>query len=50
MSITFPDGYVAPMSGPVTLESIEGYALKDPGQGERSECSPCPRPGLAWER
>jgi hypothetical protein len=33
MSITFPDGYVAPMSGPVTLESNEGYALKDPGNG-----------------
>ena len=32
MSITFPDGYVAPISGPVTLESDEGYALKDPGQ------------------
>jgi hypothetical protein len=31
MSITFPDGYVAPVSGPVTLESNEGYALKDPG-------------------
>jgi hypothetical protein len=33
MSITFPDGYVAPISGPATLESDEGYALKDPGQG-----------------
>jgi hypothetical protein len=33
MSITFPDGYVAPISGPATLESSEGYALKDPGQG-----------------
>lgn len=33
MSITFPDGYVAPLSGPVTLESNEGYALKDPGHG-----------------
>jgi hypothetical protein len=33
MSITFPDGYVAPLSGPVTLESNEGYALKDPGNG-----------------
>jgi hypothetical protein len=32
MSITFPDGYVAPIAGPVTLESDEGYALKDPGQ------------------
>jgi len=33
MTITFPDGYVAPMSGPVTLVSNEGYALKDPGPG-----------------
>lgn len=33
MSITFPDGYVAPISGPVTVESADGYALKDPGQG-----------------
>jgi hypothetical protein len=33
VSITFPDGYVAPISGPVTLESDDGYALKDPGHG-----------------
>ena len=33
MSITFPDGYVVPVSGPVTMESDEGYALKDPGEG-----------------
>ena len=33
MSIIFPDGYVAPLSGPLTLESSDGYALKDPGQG-----------------
>jgi hypothetical protein len=31
MSITFPDGYVAPIAGPMTLESDEGYAMKDPG-------------------
>jgi hypothetical protein len=31
MSITFPDGYVAPIEGPVTLETAEGYTLKDPG-------------------
>jgi hypothetical protein len=35
MSITFPDGYVASVSGPVTLESDEGYALKDPSQGRK---------------
>lgn len=33
MSITFPDGYVAPISGPLTLETNDGYAFKDPGQG-----------------
>jgi hypothetical protein len=32
MSITFADGYVAPMSGPVTLVGNEGYAVKDPGR------------------
>ncbi len=31
LSITFPNGFVAPIAGPVTLESDEGYALKDPG-------------------
>lgn len=31
MSISFPDGYVAPISGPMTLETDEGYAFKDPG-------------------
>ena len=31
MSITFPDGYVAAISGPVTIETNEGYAIKDPG-------------------
>ncbi len=31
MSITFPDGYVTPIEGPMTLETDEGYALKDPG-------------------
>jgi len=31
MAITFPDGYVAPIDGPITLETPQGYALKDPG-------------------
>jgi hypothetical protein len=31
--MTFPDGYVIPVSGPVTLETADGYALKDPGSG-----------------
>jgi hypothetical protein len=33
MAITFPDGYVAPVSGPVVMKSYEGYTLKDPGNG-----------------
>ncbi len=33
MSIIFPDGYVAAVTGRITLESDEGYALKDPDQG-----------------
>jgi hypothetical protein len=32
MAITYPDGYVAPITGPITLESDDGYALKDPGK------------------
>jgi hypothetical protein len=33
MSFTFPDGYVKSIDGPMTLESSDGYAYKDPGQG-----------------
>ena len=33
MSIDFADGFVAPVAGPITMESSEGYALKDPGKG-----------------
>lgn len=33
MSIAYPDGYVAPVAGPITLESDDGYAFKDPGNG-----------------
>ncbi len=32
-TISFPDGYAATVAGPITLESNEGYALKDPGKG-----------------
>jgi len=31
MSITFPDGYVTPIAGPIVLETTDGYAIKDPG-------------------
>lgn len=33
LSVIFPDGYVAPMAGPVILESNQGYTLNDPGRG-----------------
>jgi len=33
VAITFADGYVAPIAGPITLVSDDGYALKDPGHG-----------------
>jgi hypothetical protein len=33
MSITFPDGYVVPISGPAVLETVQGYAVVDPGTG-----------------
>ncbi|MBZ5655108.1 MAG: hypothetical protein LAO56_07485 [Acidobacteriia bacterium] len=32
-SITFPNGYVAPITTPLTMESDDGYAIKDPGKG-----------------
>jgi len=31
MSMTFPDGYVTPIPGPIVLQTDEGYAIKDPG-------------------
>jgi len=31
IEITFADGYVAPIPGPVTVETSDGYAIKDPG-------------------
>lgn len=31
LAITFPDGYMTPIAGPITLHSDEGYAIKDPG-------------------
>jgi hypothetical protein len=33
MAIDFPDGYVAPVAGPITMQTDQGYALKDPGNG-----------------
>lgn len=46
MSITFPDGYVAPVSGPLVLVTDEGYALKDPGKGRVIAMFALPGAGL----
>jgi hypothetical protein len=32
-SVTLPNGFVALVSGPITLRSDDGYAIKDPGKG-----------------
>lgn len=45
MSITFPDGYVASISGPTTLQSDEGYAIKDPGHGRMATALAAPFAG-----
>jgi hypothetical protein len=45
MAITFPDGYIAPISGPITLQSDEGYAIKDPGQKRMAEAFLLPAGG-----
>jgi hypothetical protein len=36
MSITFPDGYVTPIAGPIVLETTDGYAIEDPGSKRSS--------------
>ena len=46
MAITFPNGYVAPVPGPITMESDEGYALKDPGKGRIAGMVALPAAGL----
>jgi hypothetical protein len=46
LSITFPDGYVTPVTGPVTLESDDGYAIKDPGKGRMIGAIAAPLGGL----
>jgi len=48
MSITFPDGYIAPISGPITLESNEGYAIKDPGQKRMTGAFLLPAAGIGF--
>ena len=46
MSITFPDGYVTAIAGPITLESGDGYAMKDPGSGRMVGAFALPAAGL----
>jgi hypothetical protein len=45
LSITFPDGYVTPLAGPITLHSDEGYALKDPGSDRMAGAFALPAAG-----
>jgi len=46
MSITFPDGYVTPIPGPLTVESNDGYALKDPGSRRTAGAFAVPLAGV----
>jgi len=45
MSITFPDGYVTPIPGPMMLETTDGYAIKDPGSKRVSSMIVAPLAG-----
>jgi hypothetical protein len=47
MSVIFPDGYVAPIPGPLNLESDEGYAQRDPGKGYVAAAIAAPIGGAA---
>ena len=49
MAITFPDGYTVPVAGPITLESPDGYALKDPGHGRAVGAFALPEPAPGSE-
>lgn len=44
-SFTFPNGYVAPITTPLTLESDDGYAIKDPGKGRSISAFTLPMAG-----
>jgi hypothetical protein len=46
MAMTLPNGYVAPVAGPMTLVSDEGYALKDPGHGRAALAFVAPMAGV----
>src|SRR5579864_366616 len=45
MTVTFSDGYVAPIAGPMVLESGDGYAIKDPGSGRITAAFALPAAG-----
>ena len=46
MSITFPDGYVTPIAGPIVLETTDGYVIKDPGSKRSSGAIILPLAGV----
>jgi hypothetical protein len=46
MSVIFPDGYTAPVPGPMDLESSEGYVLLDPGKSRLAGAIAAPIAGL----
>src|SRR6202051_1121088 len=46
MAITFPDGYVTPIAGPITLRTDEGYAIKDPGKNRAVGAFALPAAGV----
>jgi len=46
MAITFPDGYVTPIAGPITLQTTDGYALKDPGSKRAASAILLPLAGV----
>jgi hypothetical protein len=47
MTITFPDGYVTTIRGPITWMSDEGYAIKDPGKGRATTAIALPLAGAS---
>ena len=46
MSLTLPVGYVANLAGPIDIQSDEGYAQLDPGQGRAAGAIVAPLAGL----
>lgn len=46
LSLVFPNGYVAPVEGPMNIESDEGTAWQDPSNGTRAGAFIAPAAGL----